>query len=249
MITDSFDNKTDTLINLEDFYGPKKNLIDKCLIIFSHQIYEHILSKFQCEKIAEIHWANGIFPIYKFNSDGLEIAFYLSAIGSMGASQYLIEVAWVTGATKFIMFGSAGCLNDEATKGKYVIPTEAYRDEGMSYHYAPPSDFITVQNADKLAGIFDKLDIPYVKGRIWTTDAFLRETICQIKLRKAEGCLAVEEEVAGVQSVCNFHGYELFDFLQTGDVLSETDYKNEGLAEANHDFDKLYIAIKVAKLI
>jgi uridine phosphorylase len=48
--------------------------------------------------------------------------------------------AWLIGAKQFIMFGSAGSLNEEKTKGKFVIPTEAYRDEGMSYHYAPAKD-------------------------------------------------------------------------------------------------------------
>lgn len=34
------------------------------------------------------------------------------------------------------MSGSAGSLDKEKTDNKFVIPTESYRDEGMSYHYA-----------------------------------------------------------------------------------------------------------------
>lgn len=34
------------------------------------------------------------------------------------------------------------------SKRKNVIPSVAYRDEGMSYHYAPPSDYIQIKNAD-----------------------------------------------------------------------------------------------------
>ena len=30
------------------------------------------------------------------------------------------------------------------------------------------------------AAIFDELHFPYVKGRVWTTDAFLRETAGQV---------------------------------------------------------------------
>ena len=55
---------------------------------------------------------------------------------------------YMTGADKFILFGSAGALDKEKTKGKYVIPTEAYRDEGMSYHYAPPGDGLQEANHD-----------------------------------------------------------------------------------------------------
>lgn len=82
------------------------------------------------------------------------------------------------------MFGSAGSLNKEKTQGRFVVPTEAYRDEGISYHYAPPSDYIVIRNHEKLASIFDELHLPYIKGRVWTTDAFLRETAGQVAMRQ-----------------------------------------------------------------
>ena len=142
-------------------------------------------------------------------------------------------------------FGSAGSLDNEATDGRYVIPTQAYRDEGMSYHYAPPSDFIDVKNSGKLAEIFEKLKLPYVQGRIWTTDAPYRETKTALAERKKAGCIAVEMEVAGVQAVCDFYGIELYSFLMTGDVLDLDEYKPEGLAYANHSRDKFFTALKI----
>ncbi|UTI86631.1 hypothetical protein NIT62_09345 [Mammaliicoccus sciuri] len=52
-------------------------------------------------------------------------------------------------------------------------------------------------------------------------------------------------ELAGVQAVCDFHGFELFNFLVTGDVLSEETYKVDGLKEANHNIDKFHVAMKI----
>ena len=49
------------------------------------------------------------------------------------------------------MFGGSGCLNKEIARGKVMVPTAAYRDEGTSYHYASASDYIEVRNADKVA--------------------------------------------------------------------------------------------------
>ena len=83
-------------------------------------------------------------------------------------------------------------------------------------------------------------------GRVWTTDAFYRETRDQAAKRRAEGCLAVEMELAGVQAVCDFHGFELYDFLVTGDVLDEPVYDKSGLHEANHDLAKVRIALELA---
>ncbi|MBD5537150.1 MAG: nucleoside phosphorylase [Lachnospiraceae bacterium] len=195
MITDSFDNKTEPIFTLKDFYGERKMMLDTCVIIFSKEIYETVLTAYSCTKITEINAVNGAVPIYKFSHEGKEIAFYLSAIGATGTSEYCIEANWLTGAEKFIMFGSAGSLNKEKTQGRFVIPTEAYRDEGISYHYAPPSDYIEIKNHEKLASIFDELHLPYVKGRVWSTDAFLRETAGEVAKWQKEGCIAVDMEL------------------------------------------------------
>lgn len=77
---------------------------------------------------------------------------------------------------KYIVFGGSGCLNKEIAHGKVMIPTEGYRDEGTSYHYAPASDYITIKNADVVATFMKENEIPFVKGKTWTTDSFYRET-------------------------------------------------------------------------
>ena len=59
----------------------------------------------------------------------------------------------------------------------------------------------------------------------------------------------MEMEVAGVQAVCDFYGYELYDFLSAGDVLAEDNYQVEGLSDANHNLDKLKIALQIAELL
>ena len=90
---------------------------------------------------------------------------------------------------------------------------------------------------------------PYVEGRVWTTDALYRETRGQVEQRKQEGCLAVEMELAGLQAVCDYHGFELYDFLVTGDVVDQEDYTPEGLHEANHSIGKFFIALDIAEWI
>ena len=152
----------------------------------------------------------------------------------------------MTGAKKFVMFGSCGSLDREKTAGKFIIPTESYRGEGCSYYYAPPSDYLTVPNSQKLAEIFTELGVPHVLGRVWTTDSMLRETAGLVAQRKAEGCIAVEMELAGVQAMCSFEGLSLYDFLEAGDVLEESGYEMEGLHGANHGLAKLTIALETA---
>lgn len=246
MITDCYDIKTEPVINIKDFYGEPKRITDLCLIIFSIDIHNHLLNTYLCEKIGILSSCNGDITIYKMNYKGRDIAFYLTGIGSALASAFCYEAHWQTGATKFIMFGSCGSLDREKTEGKFIIPTESYRGEGCSYYFAEPADYIEIKNSKKLADIFEELNIPYVLGKVWTTDSMIRETVGLVEKRRKEGCIAVEMELAGVQALCDFYGLELYDFLEAGDVLESSGYDIEGLHGAHHNLGKLYIALETA---
>ena len=249
MITDSYDVSSESIVKLENFYGEKRHLVKKCILIFSKIIYEYMLENFQCKQIAEVGACNGTIPVWSFEYKEETIAFYLTPIGSALAAGTLAEVNHLTGASTFIMFGSCGSLNKEVTDGKFIIPTQAYRGEGVSYYFAEPQDYIEIKNSDRLAEFFTEWELPYVQGRVWTTDSMLRETVNLVNKRKEEGCIAVEMELAGVQALCNFYGFELYDFLVSGDVLIEGSYETDGLSAANHNLDKLFIALQVAKKI
>lgn len=248
MITDAFDN-SEVLFGPKNFYGEQKHLCDKCIIVFSEQIFAYMLETYTYEEAGIIRCCNGITKVYVFEIDGMKIAGYLSHIGSAMAGGDVIDVNWLTGANKFIMFGSAGSLDSDATDGKFVIPTESYREEGLSYNYVEPSDYIEIRNSKVVKKIFDELKLQNVSGKVWTTDAIYRETKAKLEARKSEGCIAVEMELAGVQAVCDYYGWNLYDFLVTGDVLDKAVYDISGLANANHNMDKLYIAIEIAKRI
>lgn len=248
MITHSYDPYSGAIITPAALFGEQKGFCKIAIATFSREIYPAVLERYPNEQIAEIRAANRIKPVHLLTLDeNLKVAFYLSEIGSAMAGTDVIEINWKTGANKFILFGSAGALDKEATAGKYVIPTAAYRDEGMSYHYAPPSDYISIPKADHLEKVFSENHLPFVKGKVWTTDALYMETRELVRRRKADGCIAVEMELAGVQAVCDHYGLELYDFLATGDVVDQQVYSPEGLTEANHSFDKFDIAVMIAK--
>ena len=249
MIIHDFDIDTEPIVTLESFYGKPKKIAKKCLIIFSKVIHDYLLSNYECSIIGVIGACNGNTSIYGFTLCGETIAFYLSPIGSALASGTCYEVHWQTGAEKFIMFGSCGSLDREKTYGRFIIPTESYRGEGCSYYYTEPADYIAIKNADRISAIFDEIEAPYTKGRVWTTDSMLRETAGLVQKRKREGCLAVEMELSGVQAVCDFYGLELYDFLEAGDVLEESGYDAGNLRSANHNLEKLLIALEIAKRI
>lgn len=113
----------------------------------------------------------------KLNITGKSIAIvqgFLGAAGSAGLLEELIAM----GFKKFIVCGAAGVLQKGIQAGHLVVPYSAVRDEGVSYHYAEPSREIECNQ--HAVNIIEKLlqdeNIPYIKAKTWTTDAFYRET-------------------------------------------------------------------------
>ena len=159
----------------------------------------------------------------------------------------------VINTDKFVVFGGAGCLNKDIARGRVMVPTEAYRDEGTSYHYAPAADYIAVKNSAVVAQFMESAGLPYVAGRTWTTDAFHRETRDNFEKRKADGCISVEMECAAVQAMCDFRGLQAYFFFTGGDLLDAPEWDrrmSEGDKKGTqHDGGHFDIALELALYI
>ena len=249
-IEQSFDNKSEALISPEDFYGRHEKIADTCIVTFSHAVLERVLKKYSCKKVASSATANGKIPIYHVEEKN--VLFYMSPIGSAVAGTILDEVRYLTGATRFIYFGSCGILDEEKCKNKIIIPTEAYRDEGFSYHLLPKSDYIKIEKSKKLENILSDLQIDYVCGKTWTTDAIYRETVNNKNARKTDGCICVEMECAGLQAICNFRNLELYQFFFAGDLLNDFAWSRGTLGtkiEKANQFNCFDLALKIVAKI
>lgn len=250
MIIHSFDPHTPAVFGPEALYAtPEKPLCEVMIITFSHVVVEHALQHFDCRRIAALPGLNGEKPIYALHHQGRDIGFMMSPITAANAGMALEEAARATGATKFVLFGSCGALDAALTEGRLIVPTEAYRDEGLSYHYAPPADYIKVKNAGRVARMLDDLGIPQVTGRAWTTDGIFRETRGNVDKRRAEGCIAVDMECSGLQAVCDYRGYEYYTFFYTGDLLDAPEWEQRILAnesEKDHQLSNFLVALEIA---
>ena len=250
MITDSFDLKTPAKRN--PIIQKNRTKCDVCLVTFSYLIEEHVLKNFKCKQVGASENVTGIQPVYVFKHKGKTIGFYKTWLGASASVGVFEDILGVLDCDKFIFFGAAGCLRKEISHGKVMVPTYAYRDEGTSYHYTKPKDYIKIKNANVVAQFMKENDIPFVKGRVWTTDAIFRETQKNIDKRKSEGCIAVEMECSAMQAVCDFRNVELYYFIVGGDLLDSPKWVNRsedlGVPE-NHSLSKFYIALKLAENI
>ena len=219
MIIDSFDNKSKPFLTAEHFYGSKERNDIVTLVTFKQKVVDAVIKEFNGKLEASYHTTNGEQEIYSFIYKDKKYQIFMTGIGATLASTLMKEVSVVTGSHKFIYFGSCGVLNEELCRGKIIVPTEAYRDEGISYHYAAPSDFIRVRNNLKVQEALGRFNIPFVAGKVWTTDAIYMETINKVNRHKKEGCLAVEMEVSGVEAVARYYEIENYHILFSADSL------------------------------
>ena len=251
MITDSFDNQSPAIINPQP--NPEAPVVDACILTFSHEIEKFVLEQYDCEQIAEIWFATGMTPVYRIHYKDRDFAFYKTYVGAPACVATVEDTLPVINTDKYVVFGGAGCLDREITHGKIMVPTEAYRDEGTSYHYAPASDYVTVKNADKVAAFMKENGIPYIQGKTWTTDSFYRETVNHFAKHKADGCISVEMECAALQAMCDFRGLQLYQFCTSGDLLDAPEWdkrcRDGETKGTQHDTGHFAIALELARYV
>lgn len=251
MITDSFDVKSESKINPH----LKENAVavDACIITFSYIIEEYVQNNYKLKQIGQSVGVTGILPIYEFFHKGKHFAFMKTYAGASACVATMEDTLSEIKTDKYIVFGGSGCLNKEIAHGKVMIPTEAYRDEGTSYHYASAADYIMIRNFDVVAEFMEESGIPFVKGRTWTTDAFYRETINNFERRKADGCISVEMECSALQAMCDFRNLDLYMFLTSGDLLDAPEHLwrngNGEYKGTQHDAGHFEIALSLAEYV
>ncbi|NLM86541.1 MAG: nucleoside phosphorylase [Clostridiales bacterium] len=252
MIHQNFD-PNEGILSPQMLVSKVEGLPGTCIITFSKTVLDHALARFPHEVACVDPALNGDRTIYRIKADQQDLLLYMSPITSAGAGLVLEQVAAQTGATCFILFGSCGALDQQLTEGRLIVPTQAYRDEGLSYHYVEAADYITVKNAGFVAKVLKDLGLPHVEGRAWTTDGLFRETRANMEKRRAEGCIAVDMECAGLQAVCDFRGFEYYTFFYTGDLLDAPEWDmrilDSGDKEADHQLAALRVALEIAKRI
>jgi uridine phosphorylase len=228
-IIDTFDAVSEEIIKSADLGVSGSAFPQVVLSTFQDEIIQFAAKRYQAKPIGVL---KGYIPIdvYEFEYHGKSIGLYRSIPGAPLTAS-LMERYIGHGGKKFIFWGSCGVLDRKIPEGHFLVPTEAYRDEGVSYHYAPAADYIDIPTAGKTAEIFEAKEIPFVRGKTWTTDAILRETRKNMEARKQEGCLSVEMECASVMAVGAFRGVDVYQFLYAADNLDAKKWDRRSLGD------------------
>lgn len=176
---------------------------------------------------------SGLHKVYLLERDGKKVAVIHPGVGAPLAVARM-ERLIVGNIERIIAVGGAGALNEDIKLGDIVLPTEAIRDEGTSYHYLKAGEAATTSEAlrNGIAELLDEREISYRTGKVWTTDAIFRETRNRVDRRRSEGALLVEMECASFCAVAQFRGIEFAQILYGADDLSGEEWDNRNWRNA-----------------
>ena len=201
------------------------NIPTKAVACFFQDVISTLVTEYGARQCYELESELGNFPVYELDYQGERLAVFHPGVGAPLAAGFLEEMIAV-GARTFMACGGAGVLDASIQVGEVIVPFAAVRDEGVSYHYLPPAREIqadprvvaTIQQVLERQAVLD------IVTKTWTTDAFYRETAAKIRLRKEEGCKAVEMEAACFFAVAQFRDVTFGQLLYGGDDVGSEEW-------------------------
>ena len=203
------------------------HLPGKCVFAFLGEYIDEYASKAKARKVSEYVSATKSYPVYITEHKGEEVVLCQAPVGAAAAAQIL---DWLIGygVREIISAGSCGAL-ETFPESTFLVPNRALRDEGASYHYAPPARFMEISEKARKAieETVTQHGMKYQEVVTWSTDGFYRETKEKVAYRKSEGCSVVEMECSALAAVSAFRGATWGMILYTADSLADVDRYDE----------------------
>ena len=216
MITNSFDPASAPMIRPgggKEVSGPVPETV---IATFSGTVMD-LLGRYPGETVLTMKSAAYRPRLERFEYKGRLLGRWAVPLGGPCAVA-LSEELFALGVKRMIFCGSCGRLTSGGS-GELILPDRAYRDEGTSYHYMAPGDWVEIPTSGTLRSVLEREGFPCETGPVWTTDAFYRETEDNVRKRRRDGCIAVDMECASIFAAASFHGWEVYQFFYTLDSL------------------------------
>jgi len=144
------------------------------------------------------------WPCYHTELDTFDLAGRrVGIVGRAVGAPFAVLVAeelFASGCKLLVSLTSAGQIAPAGNPPYFVVIDRALRDEGTSYHYAPPAEFAEADAklVEVTASALAESGPRSIIGASWTTDAPFRETVEAIDAARTKGILAVEMEAAAL---------------------------------------------------
>lgn len=177
-------------------------------------------------------------PFAVLPHEGREVVIAYSSKGSYAAGG--LDELIALGARSVVFIGGSATLVHEIAVDDVFVPTRALRDEGVSFHYQPPSRYATPSLAltARLLDAVARRGLTGHTGPMWTTTAHFRQALPRLRAFRDEGCRIVNNEAAPAFAVGHHRGVDVAALLMVGDTLADDRFVvPTGHAELYRDAD------------
>jgi uridine phosphorylase len=172
-----------------------------------------------------------------FTLDGQTVGIIGCAVGAPFAV-LIAEELFASNCRLLLSMTSAGQITPAGPPPYFVIIERALRDEGTSYHYAPPAEYaeadprLVTRAVEALKGKSQEVLV----GSSWTTDAPFRETTAAIATARSKGVLAVEMEAAALYTFARVADVPVLCLAHVTNTMGQTEQDFEkGEADGTSD--------------
>jgi uridine phosphorylase len=165
----------------------------------------------------------------------------IGIVGRVVGASFAVLVAeelFASGCRLLVSLTSAGQIMASGPLPYFVIIDRALRDEGTSYHYAPPAEFAEADPGlvERAAKATSRKGARVVVGATWTTDAPFRETAEAIEAARSKGVIGVEMEAAALYTFARSTSVQLLCLAHVTNTMGQDGMDFEkGDAEGTSD--------------
>ena len=226
MLLEEFEDVAAVIEPTEKPVHDKGEVCETIILSFNGEILKRLIESEDVYPGGYLKSINGHHPWYIYGQGPSKLAVMLAPIGAPMIVGQLEELV-ARGFKNFIILGSCGVLDRSIEADKIILPAAALRDEGTSYHYAPPGDEVTYDESllIELEAIFDKHNIEHIRTKSWTTDAFYRETPDKVKRRLAAGAQVVDMEASAIMAWAQYRHANVYQFFYTADYVDHHNHE------------------------
>jgi len=215
------------------------NVPSVCVLDPDGDIVRHLNATSQAHLAKD--WPCYHTELYTFAIGAKVIGIVGRAVGAPFAV-LIAEELFASGCHFLISVTSAGQITPTGKLPYFVVIDRALRDEGTSYHYAPPSEY---SEADPeliavTARALKANGVNAITGASWTTDAPFRETEEGIAAARSKGILAVEMEAAALYAFARARNRKVLCLAHVTNTMAVADQDFEK-GEADGTVDALRV--------
>jgi len=201
---------------------PETDVPDVCVLDPDGDVVDHLVSTDEAER--DPNWPGYHTDLYRFDRCGAEHGIVGCAVGAPFAV-LVAEQLFASGCELLVSVTSSGQITSRGETPYFVLIDRALRDEGTSYHYAPPSRY-----ADADESLIDTVEdacenVPHTvhRGATWTTDAPFHETEEAIEDARTDGVLGVGMEASALYTFANVRDEDVVCFAHVTNEMGTSD--------------------------